>query len=262
MLLDLGTGQTMPELPEVEHARRCLERWLVGETVTRAFSPALVGHRVLRVERRGKQLRLTVSDGVLLFSHLGMTGRWLRRAPEDPPDRWERGRVDVEGVSARYVDARRLGRLVVAREDLPAWKALGPDALVDGVNTRVLGRALARRSRTVKEALLDQTVLAGIGNILATEALWSARIDPRSRTKALSLRDVAAVARSLRAAIARGLALQEGDGSSYVQDAGAENPFRIYGRAGEPCPRCRTALKRIVLGGRGTTFCPECQRRV
>ena len=251
----------MPELPEVEHARRCLERWLVGHAVTRAFSPTLVGRQVLGVARRGKWLRLTMSGGALLFSHLGMTGRWVRRAPEDPEERWERARVDVDGVSARYVDPRRFGRLVVAGEDLPAWSALGPDPLADGLDTRALGRALAKRSRTVKEALIDQAVLAGVGNILATEALWSARIDPRSRTKALAPRDVAAVARGLRAAIARGLALQEGDDSSYVQDAGADNPFRVYGRAGQRCPRCRTVMQRFVLGGRGTTFCPGCQRR-
>jgi formamidopyrimidine-DNA glycosylase len=252
----------MPELPEVEHARRCLERWLGGQTVTRAFSRTLVGRDVTSVERRGKWLRLTLSDGLLLFSHLGMTGRWLRRAPGDPPERWERARVDVEGASARYVDPRRFGRLVVSRRELPAWSALGPDPLADGVDTGALGRALARRSRTVKEALMDQAVLAGVGNILATEALWSARIDPRSRTNALSPGEVSAVARGLRAAIVRGLALQEGDEPSYVQDARAANPFRIYGRAGEPCPRCRTVMKRIVLGGRGTTFCPACQRRV
>jgi formamidopyrimidine-DNA glycosylase len=252
----------MPELPEVEHARRGLERWLAGHAVTRAFSRTLVGRRVLSVARRGKWLRLTLSDGVLLFSHLGMTGRWLRRAADDPPERWERARVDVDGASARYVDPRRFGRLVVSRKELPAWGALGPDPLTEGVDTRAMGRALARRSRTVKEALMDQSLLAGVGNILATEALWTARIDPRSRTDALSPRDVSAIARGLRAAIARGLALQEGDEPSYVQDARAGNPFRIYGRAGQPCPRCRTVMKRFVLGGRGTTFCPDCQRRV
>jgi formamidopyrimidine-DNA glycosylase len=251
----------MPELPEVEHARRCLERWLVGQTVTRAFSRTLVGRDVLDVARRGKWLRLTMSEGVRLFSHLGMTGRWLRREPADGPERWERGRLDVAALSTRYVDPRRFGRLVVSRVDLPEWNALGPDPLVDGIDTRALGRALAKRSRTLKEALMDQGVLAGIGNILVTEALWSARLDPHSRTNALSPADVAAVARGLRAAIARGLALQEGDDPSYVQDAGSENPFRIYGRAGEPCPRCRTAMKRVVLGGRATTFCHGCQRR-
>jgi formamidopyrimidine-DNA glycosylase len=251
----------MPELPEVEHARRCLERWLAGATVTRAFSGALVGQRVLEVSRRGKWLRLTLSEGARVFSHLGMTGRWLRRRPQEPRERWERGRLDAGGESARFVDPRRFGRLLARRRDVKAWEALGPDPLVDGLETHALARALAARRRTVKEALLDQRVVAGVGNILATEALWSARIDPRARTDRLSARQVAALARGLRAAIAHGLAQHAGDAPSYVQDAGGDNPFRVYGRAGEPCPRCRATLVRIVLGARGTTFCPRCQPR-
>jgi formamidopyrimidine-DNA glycosylase len=251
----------MPELPEVEHARRCLERWLVGRVVTRAFSRTLVGREVLEVTRRGKWLRMALEGGALVFSHLGMTGRWVKREADAPTERWEQGRIDVEGASARYVDPRRLGRLVASRKDLPAWGELGPDALVDGVDARSLGTLLAKRSRTVKEALMDQTLLAGVGNILATDALWHARVDPRSRTDALSKAEVSATARGLRKAIAQGLAMQEGDEPSYVRDAGAPNPFRVYGRAGEPCPRCRTPLKRVVLGGRGTTFCPGCQVR-
>ncbi|HEY8038240.1 MAG TPA: DNA-formamidopyrimidine glycosylase family protein [Polyangiaceae bacterium] len=251
----------MPELPEVEHARRCLQRWLLDAEVTRAFARPLVGRRVLEVTRRGKWVRVALSEGVLLFSHLGMTGRWVRRPSSAPRERWERGRIDAGDVSARYVDPRRFGKLVVARRDIPAWRQLGPDALEGGLDAGWLAGELARRSRTIKEALMDQGLLAGVGNILATEALWNARLDPRSRTDALSRTEVRAVARGLRAAIAHGLAMQDGDEAAYVQDAGAGNPFRVYGRAGEACTRCGVTLKRVVLGGRGTTFCPGCQVR-
>jgi len=251
----------MPELPEVEHARGCLERWLRGRVVTRAFARALVGRRVESVTRRGKWVRVSLSDGMLLFAHLGMTGRWMRRAPDDPRERWERARIDAGGVSARLVDPRRFGKLVVARTDTPAWRALGPDPVADRLDARALGERLRGRSRAVKEALMDQAVVSGVGNILATEALWNARLDPRSRTDALTVADVRALSRGLRAAIAYGLSLQKGDDAAYAQDADAENPFRVYGRSGEPCPRCRTPLARIVLGGRSTTFCPGCQVR-
>jgi len=256
----------MPELPDVEAARRDLHRWLRGGVVTRAFDRRLAGRTVRAIERRGKWLRLELGDGLLVFSHLGMTGKWVRRAPGDPPERWERARIDVERrrgapASARYVDARRLGRLVVARGDIRAWRELGPDLLVDGLDAPTLCAALSRRRRAVKEALMDQTLVAGVGNILATEALWLARLDPRSRTDALSRADVRAVARGLRVTIDRALARQPRGDRRYVNEGRVENPFRVYARAGTPCPRCGTTLRRIVLAGRGTVHCPRCQKR-
>jgi len=279
----------MPELPEVEMARRQLSRWIGGGTVRAAHvvdgrgivegSPAaterslraLTGSRLARVERRGKWLRLAfeTKKGVesLVFSHLGMTGRWSKRAEDDPTERWERVRIDVERrgkrVSARYVDPRRFGQLVVAREDIAAFAGLGPDPLIDGVDAEALAEVLARRRLSVKEVLMDQTVLAGIGNIQATEALWRARIDPRSPGQALSSADVKAIVRGIRWTLERTLRDSEADGDDlrYVQDAGGDNPFSIYGRAGEPCPRCKTTLIRVVLGGRTTALCPGCQAR-
>lgn len=270
----------MPELPEVEIARRNLTSWLRGGAITvarapdrvvlrggapSAFARALVGRVVREVSRRGKWLRLELAEGGYLFSHLGMTGKWVLRGAEEPELDWERARLDVvirgHASSARYVDPRRFGRLVVAEADIAEWRALGPDPLVDGIDAKQLAVALARRRGAVKDALLDQSVLAGIGNIHATEALWMARIDPRSRCDALTLGDIRAVARGLRKSIARTLDDEDGPEVWYLQEAGAPNPFPIYGHAGEPCPRCAVSLVRVVLGGRGTTFCPACQVR-
>ena len=147
-----------------------------------------------------------------------------------------------EVTSARYVDARKLGRLVAVAEDLPAWRALGPDPLVDGLEARVLAEALSRRRRAVKEALMDQTLVAGIGNIVATEALWRARLDPRSRTDLLTPVHARVLARALRAVLMESI-LRQTKELQYVHDAGGKNPFRVYGRAGSPCPRCRTTLR-------------------
>jgi formamidopyrimidine-DNA glycosylase len=265
----------MPELPDVEMARRLLARLMKGASVVRAGSAdrvitrpdvpgtlakILVGGKVRAVDRRGKWLRVVLDGGGRLFSHLGMTGDWTAAAIDEPPLRFERARFDVTKGrvrrSIRYVDARRFGRLRAAREDIPEWLELGPDPMSDGLDAASLGAALGRSRRPVKDALMDQKVLAGIGNILATEALWHARLDPRSPSNVLTAKDVAAVVRGLRTAIRRQLTSRERTRYGEPHDV-----FFAYGREGEHCRRCGSVFRRIVLGGRGTTFCPGCQVR-
>ena len=267
----------MPELPEVEHTRRTLARWLPGGVIDAVHVPdprildagatpaavgrQLVGRRLGTVERRGKWLRVALDRGVL-FSHLGMTGRWVR--PEgDEEVRFAKVelRLTRRGSTRRvvYADARLLGRFVVADRDIAAWTSLGPDPLHDGIDPDVLAAALARRSGPIKPVLLDQAVLAGIGNIQATEGLFFARVDPRRPARDLSRREVGALARGLLRSIEETMAGQEKE-LAYVNEAGSDNPFTIYGREGTRCPRCREPLAKIVLGGRGTVFCPGCQR--
>ncbi len=220
----------MPELPDVEFARRRLEGVLGGATITaahsedrrllrpqspRALARALVGREVREIGRRGKWLRILLDDGGRLFSHLGMTGWWVERDVDAPKERSERARIDVargDGVSRslRYLDARRFGRLIAANDDIPEWRTLGPDPLADGVDLGTLAAALTGSRRAVKDAIMDQTILAGIGNILATEALWHARIDPRSRSDALSRGDVAKIGRGLDKAIRQELDARAG----------------------------------------------------
>ncbi len=263
----------MPELPDVEMTRRDLKRWLVGAIVTaadtgdarvsrpalpRAFAHALVGGTFERVERRGKWLRLAIDDGGKVFSHLGMTGGWVRVTIGAPLVRFERARIDValrgRAYSVRYADARRFGRLLAVREDIADWNALGPDLLADDIDVGRFSEALKRGRRAVKEIVMDQRVFAGVGNILATEGLWIARIDPRSPGNTLLLPASArAIARGLRRAIARELANRK----QYTD--GRADSFFVYGRAGLPCPRCGTRLSKVVLGGRTTAFCGECQ---
>jgi len=272
----------MPELPEVEATRRLLARWIGRATITRAqahdarrvlagspaaFARALAGRAVTRVGRRGKWLRIELAGGASLYSHLGLTGRWVKRAATEEALPWERVRLDVKKgrrtTSVRYVDPRRFGRLVVARAEPREWKQLGPDPLADGIDVAALAETLARRKLSVKEVLMDQTVLAGVGNIQATEALWRAKIDPRSKAARVTKNDVRTIARAILWTIRRTLAdlAKDGEALAYVQDAGGKNPFLVYGRKGEKCPRCRTTIVRVVLGGRGTTLCPRCQVR-
>ena len=277
----------MPELPEVEVAARNLRRWTKGRRlrdaqaartsiVRSAGGPEvgdLVGARFLGVERVGKNLLLTLARGrerVGLWSHLGMTGKWLRRGRGAETPRFSHVRLALDdGASLHYCDMRRFGRLRVvpgARfSDVPLLAALGPDPLRDGVAAARLHARLARVRLPIKVALLDQTVLAGVGNIQSIEACWRARIDPRRPARSLSRAEVARLARAILASInftlARfdALGAEKGDGEIvYVEENRKANPFKVYGRAGAPCPRGNGTIKRIVQAGRSTFFCAAC----
>jgi formamidopyrimidine-DNA glycosylase len=263
----------MPELPEVEIARRNLTRWIAGKTIAdarihdarivRGKPPMFAGRKVKSVDRRGKWLRIVLDKG-LVFSHLGMTGKWVLRDALAPLERSERASLFVVQGKKRsrvaYLDPRLFGRLVGATSDIPEWTELGPDPLLDGIDVAAFAARLRGVKRTAKEAVLDQTILAGIGNIHASEALWRAKVSPNARTNELTVPQVRAIARGIGASIKTTIAKEDGPEITYVEEAGAPNPFRIYGHEGDPCPRCKRPLARSVLGGRATYYCPRCQR--
>jgi formamidopyrimidine-DNA glycosylase len=277
----------MPELPEVEVAARNLRRWTRGRTVRaaeadrtaivrpagpRALAP-LLGARVRNVDRVGKNLLVTLARGreaVGLWSHLGMTGKWQRRARGAAPPRFSHARLGLDdGSTLHYTDMRRFGRLRVVPGarfgDEPLLAALGPDPLRDGVDAAALHARLARLRTPIKVALLDQTILAGIGNIQASEALFRARLDPRRAASSLTRAEVGRLARAILASIRDTLVAfaregaDVGDGSIvYVEENRAANPFKVYGHAGEPCPRRNGTIRRLVQAGRATFFCEAC----
>jgi formamidopyrimidine-DNA glycosylase len=198
-----------------------------------------------------------------------MTGKWVVREPGEPPPRHSRARLYLSGGKVvHYNDPRLFGRIAVCRaaalRELPQIRALGPDPLHDGLEAERLQAALKRTRRAVKVALLDQRVLAGIGNILATEALFRARIHPARPASSLSRRQVGSLVRGLEASLRHTLASMTREGKDaevlYVQERAGDHPFLVYGRAGEPCSRCREPIARMRLGGRATAFCPRCQR--
>jgi formamidopyrimidine-DNA glycosylase len=268
----------VPELPEVEFARKQLSRWLTGAKIVRAkvvdarildakvkaasVGKALRGKTVKSVARRGKWLRIVLTDG-LIFSHFGMTGKWVL-AESKTEVRFEKIRLDIalkkKSLSVCYVDPRLFGRFVVAKEDLKAWSALGPDPLTDGIDADLLHEKFSRRKLPIKPTLLDQTVLAGVGNIQATEALFFARVDPHRPANTLSRRETGVLARGIDRTIQKTLAMQSGPTLTYMEEAGAKNPFLIYGQGGKPCPRCKTPLTKVELAGRGTVYCKRCQK--
>ena len=273
----------MPELPEVETVRRALEAEVSGRLVTavrgrpvrlrRPLDPdavraGLVGRRLAGFRRRGKFLLLDTTDGGGLLVHLGMSGR-LRLWPEGTTaGSHTHLRLSLDdGRELALVDPRRFGLAVFlppgAEAEEPALVALGPDAL-DPDLPEVLDAALERRRAPVKAVLLDQRVVAGLGNIYACEALWRAGVHPARPARSLSRprrRRLGAAAREvLEEAVARG-------GTTLRDFAGVDGRagmFRlelaVYGREGEPCPRCRAPVRRAPLAGRSTWWCPRCQR--
>jgi formamidopyrimidine-DNA glycosylase len=274
----------MPELPEVETVRRGLERHLVGRRILRLdlretrlrtplrardLEPRLVGRRIEALERRGKYLVVRLAGDEALVVHLGMTGSLtVAAAPAAPLPPHTHVRLGLEGgAELRFADPRRFGMFyVLAAAELGGDRrlaSLGPEPLgPDFAPAYLVQRARGVR-KPIKNFLMDASVVAGLGNIYVTEALWEAGIHPRSRAGRLRParweRLHAAVRRVLEAALqAGGTTLQdyrnaEGDlGSFQVQ-------LEVYDREGEPCRRCGRPIRRIVQAGRSTFYCPGCQ---
>jgi formamidopyrimidine-DNA glycosylase len=275
----------VPELPEVEIAARNLRSWTRGRAIAEAavspkaryilrpsaptaFARALAGARFGEIRRVGKHLLVSLEkDGAPLglLAHLGMTGKWLRRAAGDPPTRFSRARLRLDdGTVLHFEDMRLFGRLRVvpgARfDEVPEVAALGRDPLEAGIDEGALAADLARSRQPVKVRIMDQRILPGVGNIYASEALFRAKIDPRRKASALSRAEVHRLAAAVVEAMKDGIARQESPEITYVEEGG-ENPFLVYAREGEKCPRCgKGTITRIVQAQRSTFFCPRCQR--
>jgi formamidopyrimidine-DNA glycosylase len=274
----------MPELPEVETVRRQLEPLLVGRRfagveiydsrLTRPFAPEQVadelqGERVVAVERRGKYLVFRFETGLLLLVHLRMTGGFVHSDNGGGDHRHRRAVVRLDdGSDVTYRDVRRFGTwLLLEPDEADDYIAarLGDEPLERGFTARGLGARLEGRRAPIKAALLDQRTLAGLGNIYADEALWDARIHPLRPAAELGREEVTALARAVRTALRKGIERQGATLRDYrTPDGGSgrmQDAFNVYGRAGEPCPRCGTPIEKIRAAGRGTSYCPTCQRR-
>jgi len=274
----------MPELPEVETVRRRLEPGLVGRTferveisdprLTRPFdhvevAAELEGERVAAVDRRGKYLIVRFETGRALLIHLRMTGNVLHVEPgtllSGDPHRRAVVRLD-DGSDVVYRDVRRFGTWLLAEPDeIEPYLAarLGGEPLAAAFTAKRLAEALADRRAPVKAAILDQRRIAGIGNIYADEALWRARIHPQRPAGELHLGELRALHRGIRAALKAGIERQGATLRDYRTPDGRsgrmQHEFKVYGRQGEPCPRCGRPIEKIRAAGRGTWFCPGCQ---
>jgi len=278
----------VPELPEVEVVRQGLERHVVGRTITQVdvlhprpvrrhlagpvdFAEALAGRLVLDARRRGKYLWLPLDSGDALLGHLGMSGQLLVQPPSAPVERHLRVRMsfDDSETELRFVDQRMFGGLAVSRggAELP-WEIahIARDPLDSLFDDAVFAARVRRRSSGIKRILLDQTVISGVGNIYADEALWLARLHGDRLGTALTRGQVQVVLAGVRQVMTA--ALSQGGTSFdalYVNVNGQSGYFdrslEVYGQEGRPCSRCDTAIVRVAFMNRSSYFCPQCQRR-
>lgn len=271
----------MPELPEVETIRRELDSYIVGRIVQRAtvldpkltlglpiqeFEFRLIGQRVEGVDRRGKYLLVRLSDRVLVL-HLMMSGRvHLRPADAIQPHTRLVLALDRD-PSLHFVDVRRFGRAWALDEaDLPTVIGnLGPEPLGDAFDWRTLRDAFGNRTVAVKSALLDQRTVAGVGNIYADEALFSARIHPEAPVDRISTYKLKALAKGVVEALESGIANHGTSFSTFETSRGTpgghQDHLQVFRRTGQSCPRCARPIRRIVVAQRSTHYCSFCQRR-
>ncbi len=260
----------MPELPEVESAMRRLRAAAEGKTigVVRALHPALERQlpaatarrlrqrRIVRVERRGKHQLLHLDDGSALHAHFRMNGDWIVTTTDKPPHRFTRALIDLtDGTRIELNDSRALSALVFHPAGEDALPPLGIEANDDALDAAYLSKALSTRRGPVKPALMDQKVIAGLGNIYAAEALWRARISPRAKASSISRPRLTRLVEAIRWVLSA-----ENRPPGRYTDSENRHRFAVYDREGEPCSRCATLIKRIVQAGRSTYFCPKCQR--
>ena len=242
--------------------------------LTRPFDPReiaaeLEGERVEALDRRGKYLIVRFESGRSLLIHLRMTGS-LRHGEagtlSDDPHRRAVVRLD-DGSDVAYRDVRRFGTwLLLEPGELDPYldARVGEEPLLESYRARNLGARLAGRRAPIKAAILDQRTVAGVGNIYADEALWRARVHPLTPAAALTLDEVRALHRGIRRALQQGIARQGSTLRDYALPDGEsgtmQDEFKVYGRAGEPCERCGTPIDKTRAAGRGTWYCPGCQR--
>jgi formamidopyrimidine-DNA glycosylase len=265
----------MPELPEVETIARGLQHELPGSTfaaVTVEWSPMvrkspldlverLPGQRVEQVRRRGKYLVFALESGDALLIHLKMSGRLYVCTGSDEPNPYDRISFHLcDGRQMRFRDPRKFGRAYLTADAASMLSHLGPEPLDDAFGE---GDFLARfdgRRGLIKPLLVDQTFVAGVGNIYADEALFLARVRPDRRVVTLAETDRRALFIGLRSVLKRGIELNGATLADGVFHGGSfQSSFCVYSRACEPCPTCGTPIERIRLGQRSAHYCPSCQ---
>ena len=265
----------MPELPEVEDAMRRLRKATVGRTLVRvralhpshkrtltaAAARAIAGDEIVAVKRRAKLQLVEFASGHVLEVHFRMTGDWSMSHDGDAAPPHERVRFDFDdGSRVSLVDGRALSVVRLHKPGEFEMPDFGPEPLEDGWTPDMFAAALASRRAPIKPVLLDQRVLSGIGNIYASEALWEARIDPRTPANTLSKPRIARLHAAIRTVLHRAPAGRYYEAAGSMRAAAEDEAWRVYGKEGEPCRRCGKKIKRILQAGRSTFWCSACQR--
>lgn len=273
----------MPELPEVETVRRGLEKLIIGSQITQvklpypkvitgdsqAFITGVRNAYFTAIDRRGKYLLLRLSNGHTIVSHLRMEGQYSVEPIDATPHKHTE--IIFELADDRvlfYNDTRRFGRMVLATTNqetlaVPALGKLGPEPTAQDLTLADMVAKFARSKKPVKSFLLDQTQIAGIGNIYADEVLWQSKIHPETPANLLSEMQLATLRQNIISEMARAIEHHGTTVHSFSNVFGEvgqfQNELQAYGRVDQPCLRCGTPLVKIKVGQRGTTFCPVCQ---
>lgn len=263
----------MPELPEVETIARRLKPDLVGRTILsadvrwartlalpslRKFKQQIQGQKILDVGRRAKYCIIKLSDYNLLV-HLRMTGDLLMKAGTIKPEPHDRLIIKLSGDrSLVFNDARKFGRVWLTANAQDVLGKLGPEPLESEFTVEWLHAALHNKRRQLKPLLLDQTFIAGLGNIYSDEALHMAKIHPLAASDSITAKQAEALHEAIHNVLNEGIQ-RNGASFDWVY-RGGEFKFNVYGRTGEKCPVCGTPIKRIIVGQRSTHYCPKCQK--
>lgn len=277
----------MPELPEVENTVRDLKPLLVGRRFERIdirwprllsgmraedFTARLLGRQIVNADRRGKHLLFALDDGQTLMVHLRMTGQLRVAPPSAPLSAYDHLVFALsDGMELRYQDPRKFGRFLLTSQPLAALEKLGPEPLSEAFTPVELFARIQGRRTAIKGLLLNQSVVAGLGNIYADEALFQAGIHPQSPSNALTLADCSRLHSAIRQTLAT--AIREGGSTlgqsgiaNYRRPSGVSGHFQhrhqVYGRAGKPCLVCGGPIHRVQVAQRSTHFCPHCQHLV
>jgi formamidopyrimidine-DNA glycosylase len=278
----------MPELPEVETIVRGLRGPLIGRQFTGVrvgcedlvarprpepaegplvgeFKRRVVGQEILAVRRRGKYLIFALSGGESLIIHLRMTGRLLIKNPNDELDKHDHLIFELDdGRELRFNNVRKLGRVYLVDDEDEIVGKLGPEPLADDFTPADFAALFSGRRGMIKPLLLNQRFIAGIGNIYADEALFAAHVHPERRADTLTTEDIECLYNAIRQVLHQGIENRGTTLSAYRDAEGREGRnqehLQVSRNADQPCPRCGTPIERRVVGGRGTYFCPKCQR--
>ncbi len=270
----------MPELPEVETAVRLLRPNLIGRSITGVriqwprhidrpdpdeFRNRIIGRVIQDVARRGKFILISLDEDESLIIHLRMSGHLAVVAESLPDDKHSHTIFELSGgQELRFRDPRKFGRVYLVREQGEITGKLGPEPLEPGFTVQRLHEILSGHKRTLKPFLLDQTKIAGIGNIYADEALFLAGLLPTRRTDSLTQPDVAALHHAIQEVLRQGIAREGASISTYVKPDGEkgdmQNAVQVFRRTGQPCYRCGAVIERSKVGGRSTHFCTGCQK--
>jgi formamidopyrimidine-DNA glycosylase len=265
----------MPELPEVETIARGIRSELVGRTIVsadllwartlatpsaRQFKQRIAGQQVRDVARRAKYLDIVLTDYHLLI-HLRMSGDIIIRQHDGKPEKHDRLVLHLSNKKLlAFNDTRKFGRVWFTDEPETIFAKLGPEPLGSEFTPQWMYENLRRRKRQLKPLLLDQTFLAGVGNIYADESLHMAKLHPLGLSNAVSRKQAEALCEAIRSVLQEGIR-RNGASIDWVYRGGEyQNHFRVYDREGEPCPVCGTKIQKFAVGQRGTHVCPKCQR--